>query len=128
VLTAAGWAVGGYLLGGVSATVIGGGIGALGESGRLIDPAWTPLAAGGGALFALVAAALRASGSRISASSRALAVVGAGAMLVVMLVVGWRTAGEAFGVVDGAPWLVWSAVLQGAVFGWVTLAVGGARE
>ncbi len=126
VLTAVSWGVGGYLLSRVvlAALALRGGA----ATGVPAHGAWFLIAATGGALFAPAAAALRAGGWRGSTSRRVLGVLGAVAMLLALLIADAWATGDPMGAVGGSLDRVWISLGVGAVLGWSTLAVGGARE
>jgi|GEM_PF-6580528 len=126
IMTSAGWAVGGFVVAVLLLAVES--LTSSGVSGFSTDPYAFTISLIGGAVFAVLAAALRASGSFSVASRPVHAVLGAVAMLAALLIVDAVGAGSPLAILEGAPYLVWISLGIGAVLGWCTLAVGGARE
>ena len=133
LLTAAGWGVGSTVLAWAYAVAdrfpsqgFDAGVHALFN----MPMEWPWLAIGGvaGAVFALAAAAMRANGVRASASRRAMALLGAATMVPGVAAFTAAAGAPPFEVFSVMPRLGLLAVAIGAVLGWCTLAIGGARE
>lgn len=126
LLTTVGWAIGGYLIA-WAILAIGALIGA-GDFGFPDDPLGFLSVVVGAMVFVLLSAVLLASGSTWAASRRAMAVVGALAMLGGFVVFELVAAGGGLAVVGESPDTVLVVILVGAVLGWCSLAIGGVRE
>ncbi|HKK94113.1 MAG TPA: hypothetical protein VJ925_11815 [Longimicrobiales bacterium] len=126
LLTALGWAVGGFLIAWALLTFDA--LTGAGAMGVPVDPFALLTVVIGGVLFVILSGALLASGSRRAVSRRVMAVVGAAAMLAAVLVVELVLAGGMLGLFGEAPGTLLMALGVGAVLGWVSLAIGGVRE
>lgn len=133
LLTAVGWGVGAMVLG--WAFVVAERFQSQGFDAGMralrslsLEPEWFALGAVAGALFTLVAAGLRATGRRASASRRTMAFVGAAAMVPAVVALTVAMGGPPFDLFIALPPLGLLAVAIGAVLGWCPLAVGAARE